>query len=45
MEQVLMRENVTDRTEHRLSAFGPKWHHSLEPGKEKVLVLIYLEFT
>lgn len=40
MEQVLVRENMTDRTE-QLS--DPKWHCSLVLGKEKVLVLIYLE--
>lgn len=41
MEQVLMRENVTDRTEHRLSAFGPKWHHSLEPWDSSHYILSY----
>lgn len=36
MEQVLVTENVTDRTDQR---------GSLVPGKEKVLALIYSQFT
>lgn len=46
MEQVLVMENVTDRTEQRGSQLSaPKWNGFLEPGEEKVLVLIYLQFT
>jgi len=46
MEQALLRENVTDRTEQRGSQLSaPKWDASLVPGKEIDLVLIYLSFT
>lgn len=46
MEQVLMREDMTDRTEQRLSAFSPQMApFSLEPRKDRVLVLIYTELT